>query len=112
MKLSSTASLSFAREAVEAVEAAEAACGFKLTVYLLVLALQTKEDEDGVQIIPKLEYCRSEHMTLFVSCIYVYKGLLMVSGVHGALRILRIGIFSFPSGVKISLGSWKLFPLQ
>ena len=74
----------------------EAACGFKLTVYLLVLALQTKEDEDGVQIIPKLEYCRSEHMTLFVSCIYVYKGLLMVSGVHGALRILRIGIFSSP----------------
>ena len=93
MKLSS---LSFAREAVEAIEAVEAACGFKLTVYLLVLALQTKEDEDGVQIIPKLEYCRSEHMTLFVSCIYVYKGLLMVSGVHGALRILRIGIFSSP----------------
>ena len=90
MKLSS---ISFAREAAEAVEAA---CGFKLTVYLLLLALQTKEDEDGVQIIPKLEYCRSEHMTLFVSCIYVYKGLLMVSGVHGALRILRIGIFSPP----------------
>lgn len=40
--------------------------------------LQTNELEDGVQIIPKLEYCRSNHMTIFVSCIYVYKGLLMV----------------------------------
>ena len=41
--------------------------------------MQTNDDEDGVLIIPKLEYCRSEHMTLFSSCIYVCKGLLMVS---------------------------------
>lgn len=38
------------------------------------------DDDDGVQIIPKQEYCRSNHMTIFVGCIYAYKGLLMLFG--------------------------------
>ena len=42
------------------------------------LAFQTAEHDDGVQIIPKLEYCRSNHLNIFVGCIYAYKGLLMV----------------------------------
>ena len=53
---------------------------------LSIVQFQSNEHEDGVQIIPRLEYCRSNHMTIFVSCIYVYKGLLMV-------MILCISIF-------------------
>ena len=34
--------------------------------------------EDNVQIQPENEYCQSNHMTIFVSSIYAYKGLLMV----------------------------------
>jgi hypothetical protein len=30
-------------------------------------------------ITPRIESCGSEHMTIFVGCIYAYKGLLMVS---------------------------------
>ena len=37
------------------------------------------DENDETLIIPRIEYCRSEHMTIFVGCIYVYKGLLMVS---------------------------------
>lgn len=48
--------------------------------------LQTDEHDDGVQIIPKLEYCRSNHLNIFVGCIYAYKGLLMVS----LLLLLRL----------------------
>ena len=33
----------------------------------------------GVKIIPRIESCRSTYMTVFVGCIYAYKGLLMVT---------------------------------
>ena len=35
-------------------------------------------NEDAI-IIPENEYCKSHKMTVFVGCIYAYKGLLMVS---------------------------------
>ncbi len=43
---------------------------------LIFLTQITETDE--VQIIPEIEFCRSHHMTLFVGCIYAYKGILMV----------------------------------
>lgn len=33
---------------------------------------------DDVLVIPENEYCQSEHMTIFLSIIYAYKGLLLV----------------------------------
>ena len=35
-------------------------------------------ENDEILVIPKIEYCRSDHMTVFVGCIYAYKGVLMV----------------------------------
>lgn len=42
-------------------------------------------ETDEVQIIPEIEFCRSHHMTLFVGCIYAYKGILMVWFKYGIL---------------------------
>lgn len=41
--------------------------------------LQHHENIDDVLVIPENEYCQSEHMTIFVSIIYAYKGLLLVT---------------------------------
>lgn len=40
--------------------------------------LPVESENDEIHIIPKIEYCRSDHMTVFVGCIYAYKGVLMV----------------------------------
>ena len=45
----------------------------------ILAELHTKEEDDEIQIIPRIEFCRSSHMTIFVGCTYAYKGLLMVS---------------------------------
>ena len=42
------------------------------------ITLQHHESIDDVLVIPENEYCQSEHMTIFVSIIYAYKGLLLV----------------------------------
>lgn len=57
---------------------------YKLNIYLFFF-LQHHEHIDDVLVIPENEYCQSEHMTIFVSIIYAYKGLLLVS-----LYILKI----------------------
>jgi len=41
------------------------------------LTEQAVEDNE-LQIIPRIEFCRSKHITIFVTCIYIYKGVLMV----------------------------------
>ena len=41
--------------------------------------LQELDYNGGVKIIPRIESCSSHYMTVFVGCIYAYKGLLMVS---------------------------------
>jgi hypothetical protein len=46
-----------------------------------------------VQIIPRIEYCRSDHITIFISFIYAYKGLLMVSGTNNTGNIFLKTIF-------------------
>jgi len=50
------------------------------TIWSFLLLFQPQNnDYDGVLIIPRIESCKSEHMSIFVGCIYAYKGLLMVS---------------------------------
>lgn len=36
-------------------------------------------NNEDVEIVPEIEYCQSERMGVFLSTIYAYKGLLMVS---------------------------------
>jgi hypothetical protein len=45
---------------------------------------------DDVEIIPEIEYCKSDYMSIFVGCIYAYKGLLMVRKSWTDLGILRL----------------------
>uniref|UniRef100_T1JBG0 Gamma-aminobutyric acid type B receptor subunit 2 n=1 Tax=Strigamia maritima TaxID=126957 RepID=T1JBG0_STRMM len=50
------------------------------------------------QIVPVMEYCKSDRMTLFLGAIYVYKGLLMVQYFmlltgHSASQVEIIGCF-------------------
>jgi len=40
---------------------------------------QPDTSNEDIEITPENEYCKSHHMTIFVGCIYGYKGLLMVS---------------------------------
>ena len=42
-----------------------------------ILFFQFSEN-DETEIIPEIESCRSEYMTIFVGCTYAYKGVLMV----------------------------------
>jgi gamma-aminobutyric acid type B receptor len=40
--------------------------------------LPSTDSEDRLDI-PEMEFCQSKRMTIFLGCIYVYKGLLMVT---------------------------------
>lgn len=44
---------------------------------------------DDVLVIPENEYCQSEHMTIFVSIIYAYKGLLLVWVIFTVISSIR-----------------------
>ena len=43
----------------------------------LGVALPSAQNED-ILVVPEMEFCQSKRMTIFLGCIYVYKGLLMV----------------------------------
>ena len=49
-----------------------------LPISFFLFFLQTDELDDGIQIVPEIESCKSNYMTIFVGCIYATKGLLMV----------------------------------
>ena len=49
-----------------------------IPISFILFFLQTDELDDGVQIVPEIESCKSNYMTIFVGCIYATKGLLMV----------------------------------
>ena len=51
--------------------------GLRMNSQLLLLSFQFSEN-DETEIIPEIESCRSEYMTIFVGCTYAYKGVLMV----------------------------------
>ncbi|XP_065572000.1 gamma-aminobutyric acid type B receptor subunit 2-like isoform X2 [Artemia franciscana] len=47
---------------------------------------------EDIEITPENEYCKSHHMTIFVGCIYGYKGLLMVYGCFLAWETRNVNI--------------------
>lgn len=48
--------------------------------------------QDNAEIRPENEYCQSNHMTIFVSSIYAYKGLLMAFGCFLAWETRNVNI--------------------
>lgn len=55
---------------------------------------------DDVLVIPENEYCQSEHMTIFVSIIYAYKGLLLVGAytcIYNMILYMKVSQFMFSS---------------
>ncbi|XP_022239324.1 gamma-aminobutyric acid type B receptor subunit 2-like, partial [Limulus polyphemus] len=53
--------------------------------------LPSPENEDSV-IIPKMEFCKSQKMTIFLGSIYAYKGLLMAFGCFLAWETRHVSI--------------------
>ncbi|XP_076340715.1 gamma-aminobutyric acid type B receptor subunit 2-like [Tachypleus tridentatus] len=53
--------------------------------------LPSPENEDSV-IIPKMEFCKSQKMTVFLGSIYAYKGLLMAFGCFLAWETRHVSI--------------------
>lgn len=53
--------------------------------------ITSSENEDLV-IIPEMEFCQSERMTIFLGCIYGYKGLLMAFGCFLAWETRHVNI--------------------
>nr|CAD7405442.1 unnamed protein product [Timema cristinae] len=47
---------------------------------------------EDIMIVPENEYCQSERMTIFVSSIYAYKGLLMIFGAFLAWETRHVSI--------------------
>lgn len=46
-----------------------------------LLSFQPHPSSEDIIIIPENEYCQSNRMTIYLGCIYAYKGLLMVGNV-------------------------------
>ncbi|KAL9900560.1 gamma-aminobutyric acid type B receptor subunit 2 isoform 2-T2 [Glossina fuscipes fuscipes] len=70
------------------------------------------ESIDDVLVIPENEYCQSEHMTIFLSIIYAYKGLLLVNyfqynhtKVH--VKLLKIDMENFYFQVFGAFLAWE-----
>lgn len=53
---------------------------------------QPHPSQDNAEIRPENEYCQSNHMTIFVSSIYAYKGLLMAFGCFLAWETRNVNI--------------------
>lgn len=54
------------------------------------LSLQTSDDD--IAVVPEMEYCQSEHMTIFLGIVYGYKGLLMIFGCFLAWETRHVSI--------------------
>ncbi|XP_028968581.1 gamma-aminobutyric acid type B receptor subunit 2-like [Galendromus occidentalis] len=48
--------------------------------------------DDDIAVIPEMEYCQSEHMTIFLGIVYGYKGLLMIFGCFLAWETRHVSI--------------------
>ncbi|XP_076353414.1 gamma-aminobutyric acid type B receptor subunit 2-like isoform X2 [Tachypleus tridentatus] len=57
----------------------------------LGMQLPSSENEDSV-VIPELEFCKSQNMTVFLGSIYAYKGLLMAFGCFLAWETRHVSI--------------------
>lgn len=54
-------------------------------------SIQDSDNEDVI-IVPEMEHCQSKRMTIFLSVIYVYKGLLMAFGCFLAWETRHVSI--------------------
>ncbi|CAM1321031.1 GABBR2 (predicted) [Pycnogonum litorale] len=54
--------------------------------------LESSSSSDEVKIIPEIEACRSDYMTIFLGSIYAYKGLLMIFGCFLAWETRHVSI--------------------
>ncbi|OQR70623.1 gamma-aminobutyric acid type B receptor subunit 2-like [Tropilaelaps mercedesae] len=48
--------------------------------------------DDDIAVVPEMEYCQSEHMTIFLGIVYGYKGLLMIFGCFLAWETRHVSI--------------------
>ncbi|XP_073818522.1 gamma-aminobutyric acid type B receptor subunit 2 isoform X2 [Musca autumnalis] len=67
------------------------------------------EHMDDVLVIPENEYCQSEHMTIFVSIIYAYKGLLLVFGAFLAWETRHVSIPALNDSKHIGFSVYNVF---
>ncbi|XP_053947316.1 gamma-aminobutyric acid type B receptor subunit 2 isoform X1 [Anastrepha ludens] len=67
------------------------------------------ESMDDVLVIPENEYCQSEHMTIFVSIIYAYKGLLLVFGAFLAWETRHVSIPALNDSKHIGFSVYNVF---
>ncbi|XP_037951958.1 gamma-aminobutyric acid type B receptor subunit 2-like [Teleopsis dalmanni] len=67
------------------------------------------ESIDDVLVIPENEYCQSEHMTIFVSIIYAYKGLLLVFGAFLAWETRHVSIPALNDSKHIGFSVYNVF---
>lgn len=70
-------------------------------------SIQDPENED-VLIVPELEHCQSQQMTIFLSIIYVYKGLLMAFGCFLAWETRRVSIPALNDSKYIGLSVYNV----
>uniref|UniRef100_A0A1A9VIX6 G-protein coupled receptors family 3 profile domain-containing protein n=1 Tax=Glossina austeni TaxID=7395 RepID=A0A1A9VIX6_GLOAU len=64
---------------------------------------------DDVLVIPENEYCQSEHMTIFLSIIYAYKGLLLVFGAFLAWETRHVSIPALNDSKHIGFSVYNVF---
>ncbi|EDW43090.1 GM23697 [Drosophila sechellia] len=67
------------------------------------------ENIDDVLVVPENEYCQSEHMTIFVSIIYAYKGLLLVFGAFLAWETRHVSIPALNDSKHIGFSVYNVF---
>uniref|UniRef100_A0A1A9WPH3 Gamma-aminobutyric acid type B receptor subunit 2 n=1 Tax=Glossina brevipalpis TaxID=37001 RepID=A0A1A9WPH3_9MUSC len=67
------------------------------------------ESIDDVLVIPENEYCQSEHMTIFLSIIYAYKGLLLVFGAFLAWETRHVSIPALNDSKHIGFSVYNVF---
>ncbi|XP_017845925.1 gamma-aminobutyric acid type B receptor subunit 2 isoform X5 [Drosophila busckii] len=67
------------------------------------------ENIEDVLVIPENEYCQSEHMTIFVSIIYAYKGLLLVFGAFLAWETRHVSIPALNDSKHIGFSVYNVF---
>ncbi|XP_018573120.1 gamma-aminobutyric acid type B receptor subunit 2 [Anoplophora glabripennis] len=63
---------------------------------------------EDIIIIPENEYCASEHQTIFVGCIYAYKGLLMIFGAFLAWETRHVSIPALNDSRHVGLSVYNV----
>ncbi|EFA04929.1 gamma-aminobutyric acid type B receptor subunit 2 [Tribolium castaneum] len=63
---------------------------------------------EDIFIIPENEYCASQHMTIFVGLIYVYKGILMIFGAFLAWETRHVSIPALNDSRHVGLSVYNV----